>query len=263
MKILNSFGKTVFWRVFKRDDTAYLLGWTEGTIQPGHIQDWTEDQFQQVKIEIRNGTNYMAPRLVAPGKLVNMDADLVVTSDGQLIPAEVTTANGKAVQQTRQQVQFVDLLQAVEPVERTLVFSVSKAFSSGKDIQSSFENSETWNVGAEIGGEIGKGDAKGTAKLTAGYSKTISDSLKTQYSQQVNQAWSKEATEKFTFAKGNIHAITTTWTLTVQHATAYYFGVEVPVTIIIDSQNSGLQVISKGSLAELPADLRAQYNALG
>ena len=261
MQVLNNFPSTVFWRVFKPDDTSYLLGWTEGTIASGATLNWVEDQFTQMKMEIRNGTSYTAPLLSPPGQKFEMDALLEVSADGQLQPPAVTFATGALTQQTSKQVDFVDLLQATTDIERKVTFDISQAFSSGSDIQRAHSDSTTWSVGGKVGGEVGKKDVKGTAEVSASFSKTVSDSLQKQYSSQVTDAWSKSSSDTMSFPAGKISVVSTEWTLNVRNLTATFFGVQVPVTAVEGSSGSKMTFSSYGSVNEMPADLQQRFKS--
>lgn len=259
MQVLNSYPKTVYWRVFKPDDTSYALGWKEGTIAPGKTLVYREDSFMEMKMEIRSGTNYGAPILTRAGQKFEMSATLVVDKAGELGPAAVTVADGLVTTQRREQVRFVDLLEADSEVTEEVSLKVENAFSSGQSMQRSHEDSKTWTVGGKVGGEIGKNDAKGEAEISAQFQSKISDNLSKSYESQVTSAWAKSTSKKLTFSPKNIHVISTNWDLMVRNATAHYFGKDVPVTIVQDTGSSALKVASYSSLAAMPQDLRKRY----
>ncbi len=261
MEIRNEFNSTVFWRVFKSDDTSYALGWTEGTIKPNEILKWTEGQFLQMKIEIRNGTSYTAPLLVRAGKLIDMDARLVVTKEGALAEAAASVKPGSIEKVQRKEIEFVDQLGTDTEIERDVSFSVDNAFSSGRDQALQQENSEEWSVGAKFGGTIGVPDkASVSSEYSAGYKKSVGKLLSESNKEKVTNVWSKTKTQKIAFPGRKLHAVETVWTLDVQHAEAHYFGITTPVTIITDANNSDIRMVSAASVDALPGALKEEYN---
>ena len=86
MRITNQYVEKIFWRTFKADDTVYMVGLREGSVDQGKTGTWVDESFPEIKVEIKAGNTPLAARmLVPPGKKYPMAADLVVTKEGQLI----------------------------------------------------------------------------------------------------------------------------------------------------------------------------------
>ncbi|HLK67927.1 MAG TPA: hypothetical protein VKU19_31055 [Bryobacteraceae bacterium] len=85
MRITNQYKEKVFWRAFKGDDTAYVVGLKEGSIDPGKTDNWVDDSFPEIKLEAKTGQNLFATKVLAPaGRRFKMTDDLMVTASGEI-----------------------------------------------------------------------------------------------------------------------------------------------------------------------------------
>src|SRR5579871_4077706 len=90
MKIKNEYGEKVYWRAFKGDDTSYVVGLSQGSVDSGGTATWRDDSFPEIKVEAKTGDIVFSKKVLASaGTKFKMTDDLVVTSSGDLTVAQV------------------------------------------------------------------------------------------------------------------------------------------------------------------------------
>ena len=55
MRITNESNQKVFWRIFKADDTVYVIGLYESLLDSNKTGSWRDDSFPNIKVEVKSG----------------------------------------------------------------------------------------------------------------------------------------------------------------------------------------------------------------
>jgi len=263
MRIKNEYNETVYWRAFKKDDTAYLLGLKQGSVNPGKIDTWRDDSFPEIKVEAKTGDIVFYKKwLASAGQLFKMSDDLVITSNGELTLAQVklVISDQGSISEKRSDIQFVDLRNFNTEVERTITSRVSQTFSNTESFERATGHEQTWSVGGKIGGTLGKKDeAGGNAEVSAGYTDKVTDALKTSSQTVVTSVWEQSWSDKLRLSPGKIHVLEVVWTLTLSRGTATYLGERASYTVVRSATPNLLRPSAFDSLEKLPAEYRARW----
>ena len=108
MKIQNDYTSTVFYRVFKADDTVYAVGLEEGLIASGKPKDfinWPEKEF---KLELKKDGS-LGPFIMKPGTAFTSDASYTIARDGTFGLTDVRAKVGASRSETEQVLDYVCL----------------------------------------------------------------------------------------------------------------------------------------------------------
>jgi len=235
VRIANRTGGTIFWRVFKSDDTVFAVGLMEGSIVKWQIGEWREDAFGKIKIEIKSGTSIFDKTLVKPGKIYNMTDDLIF--DGTSLRVAVATVTKKSESDSELVTAYVfrDLrdMDSGDPAPtETLTFEVIKGNTSEVSSIKSNEITSTWSVGGTVGGTIGKKGAAGNAEVSAEFTQSATDKLEESFSKNVTETWATKAEETRTFKPGYINMVAKVWVFKVEKGTVEYFNEKTAYTTI-------------------------------
>lgn len=263
MRIRNNFKEKIYWRAFKGDDTAYVIGLNQGAIDPGHIGKWRDDSFSQIKVEIKTGDIVFSKQVLArAGRRFNMTDDLVVDNNGELDVAIIKRSEGSLVSVQRTNLQFFDARNFNEATIREITFSIENAFSASEGFQQSHEHSQTWSVGGKVGGDIGKKN-KGTggAELSAQFQDRVVDALETTFKKQVTTVWKQSVSDTFTFQPGKIYAIEVTWRVMLQEGDVAYFGEKTSYSVVASAHGTLTTPSAFESVEAMPEHLREQFRS--
>lgn len=77
MKIKNASDITIYWRTFKKDDTAHLIGLADGTLKPGAEGNWSDESYKNFQLEIKvDGVLGLILVAAKPNRLYNINDNL-------------------------------------------------------------------------------------------------------------------------------------------------------------------------------------------
>ena len=263
MRLRNNYGGKIFWRAFKADDTAYVVGKHQGSIAPEGTDEWRDDSFSKIKVEVKTGDIVFSKQVLAwAGRLFDMADDLVVDGNGKLDTAKVSRAEGNPVVVQRTDVQFFDARKFNEATSREITFSIENAFSTSEGFQQSHEHSQTWSAGGKVGGEIGKKNkGSGGAEISVQFEDKVVDTLQTAYQDQVTTVWKQSVSDTFTFRPGKIYAIEVAWRVKLQEGVVSYFGEATAYSVVASAHGTLTTPSAFESVAEMPKSLREQFES--
>lgn len=263
MKITNNYRERIFWRVFKGDDTAYLVGLRQGSIEPGKTGGWTDDSFPDIKVEIKLGDIVFSSKVLAwAGPKFSMKDHLVVDAKGTLAVAQVTMTDGPPVTVQKADLQFFDARKFNETTTREITFSIENAFSASEGFQQSHEHSQTWNVGGKLGGEIGKKDeAKASREVSMQFEDKVLDALQKTYAEQITTVWKQSVSDTFTLKPGMIYAIEVIWRVVLQSGFIAYLGERTSYSVVSSAHGTLTTPSAFESVEAMPEKLREKFNS--
>jgi hypothetical protein len=257
MRITNESNQKVFWRIFKADDTVYVIGLYESLLDSNKTGSWRDDSFPNIKVEVKSG-HIFGDMLARAGTKFQMTDDLVFTKDGNLQVAEpklVTDRGQETVK--RSDIQFIDLRGFDGPVERTVTSRMSTTFSSTAMSESSSSHEQSWTVGAKFGGHIGeKGKPGANAEISVQFVDKVENSLRNSYQSTVTSVWEKSVSDKLSFKAGKLYVVETVWSLTLDKGTAIYFGEKTTYSAVRSADAELLKPSAYDSEEKLPANYR-------
>lgn len=264
MRIRNDFTEKIFWRAFKEDDTHYVFGLHQGSIDPGHTDKWRDDSFSQIKVEIKTGDIMFSKQVLAwAGRKFSMTDDLVVDNNGTLDVAKVIRTEGSPVSAQRTDLQFFDARNFNEATIREITFSIENAFSASEGFQQSHENSQTWSAGGKVGGEIGKKNTgKGSAEISVQFEEKVVNTLQTTFEKQITTIWKQSVSDTFTFKPGKIYAIEVTWRVMLQEGLVSYLGEKTSYSVVASAQGTLTTPSAYKSVEDMPENLREHFRSL-
>lgn len=263
MRIKNNYGEKIYWRAFKGDDTAYVVGLHQDTTDPGKESSWRDDSFPDIKVEVKLGDIVFSSKVLASaGRRFQMTDDLVVSSNGALDVAKVELKKGALVSERRTDIQFFDARNFNEATTREITFAIENAFSASRGFQRSHGHEQTWTVGGKMGGELGEKDvAKVSSEISAQFQDKVVDSLQNSYSEQVSKVWKQSVSDKFTFQPNKIYAIEVTWDVQLEEGVVSYFDEQTSYSVVASAKGSLTTPSAYSSINEMPQHLQEQYNA--
>jgi hypothetical protein len=257
MRITNESNKKVFWRIFKADDTAYVVGLYESDLDSNKTGSWRDDSFPDIKVEVKTD-GIFKEILARAGTKFKMTDDLVFTKDGNLQLAEpklVTDQGQETVK--RSDIQFIDLRGFNGTQERTVTSRVSSTFSSTAISESSSSHEQTWTAGGKIAGRIGeKNKPGGSAEISAQFQDKVVNALRNSYQSTVTSVWEKSVSDKLSFTAGKLYVMETIWSLTLDKGTANYFGERTTYTVVRSADAQLLKPSAYDSEEKLPKEYR-------
>jgi hypothetical protein len=262
MKIKNQSGNKIFWRVFKGDDTVYVIGLAEGTIDGGGTGSWRDDSFSEVKVEIKDGKSVFDKQLVRAGRKFNMTDDLVF--DGSNLDIAKINQEGPTTARsaTLKDVQFVDTRSFNQKVTREITSALQNALTTTQGLQLSHEHSQTWTAGGKLGGTLGEKDvSQASAEVSAQFQDVVKDFLQKSYTQQVSSVWSKTVKDTFAFDPGFLYAVEVIWSVTLEEGFISYFGEKTSYSVVKTADGSLTRPTKFGSENDMPEDLRTKFNS--
>jgi hypothetical protein len=263
MRILNNFKEKIFWRAFKAGDTMYAFGLREGSIDPGHRDEWRDDSFPQIKLEVKTGSILLPKSVLAQaGRRFNMTDDLIVDGKGRLEVAKVSRKDGQPLTIQRTVVDFFDARAFNATTTRAMTFSVERALASSEGLQESHEHSRTWTVGAKAGGALGtKSTAKNGAEISAEFQDRVVEGLQKTFENQVTTVWKESVTDTFSFLPEKIYAIEITWRVVLDSGLVSYFGETTSYSALASAQGSLTTLSAFDSVEAMPDALRLRFES--
>src|SRR5580698_279284 len=110
MRIRNEYDEKIYWRTFKPDETTYMVGLKQGSVERGRTDEWRDDSWRTIKVEAKLGDIVFSTKvLVSAGRIFNMTDDLILTKEGRLEVAQVKLSlSGVFDHPTRTDIRFVD-----------------------------------------------------------------------------------------------------------------------------------------------------------
>lgn len=266
MRIKNNYSETVHWRAFKGDDTVYTIGLSQGKIEPNTIITWRDDSFPQIKVEVKTGDIVFSDKVLArAGQMFNMVDDLVVNADGTLTVATLEMMgqrNADPIKVTT--ISWIDARNFNSTQSREVVAKLSNAVSLSQGFEQSHEHSQTWSVDATVGGTIGGKSpegikASGNAEISAGFEDKVVDKLQNTYSKQVSSVWENSVKDSYTFEPGFIYGIEVSWIVAMEEGTISYFDERTSYTVVKSAKGSMTATHKFKSVAEMPANLKSDF----
>ena len=261
MKIKNLSGSKIFWRVFKGDDTVYMIGLADGNIDGGQTGSWRDDSFSEIKVEIKEGgKGVFAKELVRAGRKFNMTDDLVF--DGSNLDIAKISQEGPTNSRTAmlKDVQFVDTRGFNQKVTREITSALQNTLTTSQGLQLSHEHSQTWTAGGKLGGMLGQKDVKNVSgEVSVQFQDAVKDFLGKTYNQQVSSVWSRTVKDTLAFDPAALYAIEVLWSVTLEEGFISYFGEKTSYSVVKTADGSLTRPTRFGSENEMSEDLKKRY----
>jgi len=260
VQISNEHNQEVFWRIFKADDTAYVVGLYESTLQPNKTGSWRDDSFPDIKVEVKSN-GIFGEVLARAGAKFKMTDDLIFTKDRGLQVAEPKLFTDRGHETVkRSDIEFIDLRSFDGTVERTVISRVSTTFSSTAMSEWSSSHEQTWTVGGKIGGHIGEKNKPGAnAEISAQFQDKVVNALRNSYQSTVTSVWEKSVSDKLNFKAGKLYVLETVWSLTLDKGTATYLGDRTTYSVVRSADAELLKPSAYDSEQGLPEEYRRKW----
>lgn len=264
MRIRNQFSEKIYWRAFKGDDTAYVVGLNQGSIDPNQVGSWRDDSFSDIKIEVKTGDIVFSKEvLVRAGQKFSMKDDLILTSDRNLIVAAASFENAKDSPPVKiVDVQFVDTRGTNKPMNREVTSTLQNTYTATQALLDTHSHTQTWTAGGKVGGLIGKKDEGNVSgEVSVQFQDAVVDSLQKSYTEQISSVWSKTVKDSFSFDSGFIYAIEVIWLVTQVEGSVSYFGQRTLYTVVKSANGSLTRPTAYKTVEEMPPDIKAKFQA--
>jgi hypothetical protein len=265
MRIKNEYDKTIFWRTFKPDDTAYIAGLKQGSVDKGKTEEWREDSYGSFKLEIKLGDIIFSSKVLASaGRIFNMADDLILTRDGKLEIAQVRLIAGRKTDHSiRTEIRFVDRRGHAGDYTQTVTSKLSATTMDSATNESITSHEKTWTAGGQLGGTLGKEDrSHASAQLSVQFEDKVLNSLRSAYEKSLTEMWEKIHEETISFQAGKIHVVKTVLELTSERGTADYFGEQTEFSVVKKAEKSGVTTSSYDSPEKMPDEYIQKWKLL-
>jgi hypothetical protein len=265
MRIKNEYDQTIYWRTFKPDETVYGIGLKQGQVERGKTDEWRDDSWRTVKLEVKLGDIIFSSKVLASaGRIFNMTDDLILTKDGRLEVAQVKLSlSGTFDHSTRTEIRFVDRRGHTGDFTQTVTSKLSATTTDSETNESISSHEQTWTAGGQLGGTLGKEDSShASAQLSAQFEDKVLNSLRSSYETSLSQMWEKTTEDAITFEGGEIHAVKSVWALKSERGTAEYFGERTEFSVLKSADSSAIKTSAYESPEKMPPEYLQKWQLL-
>jgi len=261
MNIKNQYGRKVLVYFYAPNDTVYTTALAEVIISDGETKGFREDKFSTVKVSVRKGVTIFDPQLIKPGEEFDMKGNYILTAEGHLVRAELSSTKTNVENRNVKRYEFFDSRNFDSTTKRTISSSFRSAYSQSTGIKKEFKDSTAVNIGAEVGAWIGPrtGPKGGSAKLSVGFTKKVEQNLIDNNEKSLSRIWEKSTKDEFTFEAGKLYAIEVIWRVAIQDGVMHYFGESTEYSVIQSADGSLTRPAAFASEAEMPAHTKEEY----
>ena len=266
MRLQNNYSTTIHWRTFDPKDTNYFSGLSQGSLAPGRSTNWRNPHDDQFQMEVKTGDIVFSTNVLESARtdrLRHNNKDYVVAKDGEVIEV-LTTKKRKTKQVNVSDIEFVNLLKAVNPFTREREYVIQKSDTVVNSVESMHEHAQTWRLdgsfSSKVGGTIGPISAESGPTLSAGFEDKVTDKLTQTYKHEVTSAWSETVKEGFECPAGHITVIERVWTLTIEEGVIADLDEKAKYSVLRGAKGRVLSVQSYKSFREMPTRYRQAWS---
>jgi hypothetical protein len=221
MRLTNYDNTRIFWRIFDKGDTVHIIGYKEGTIDPGQWNDISHPH-ENFQLEVKR-KNLQGGFIQTAGTQYHNDGEGLVVNAGHTFSetdyalANIEIDDGEGGEDSLPLVLFVDQTQYPYDTTIEISSSIESSQNSSGEAQSTHSSSYTDTKTSSVGGKLdisGEGNnVKAGISASFNISDTLVDGIQNQVKIQRNQSMSTsyKETRKYTqvYHAGKILAIET------------------------------------------------------